>query len=285
LRLLLEKFDDGSPAYNWLTDADVESVMRRFDTDGSGDISFEEFAVLAQDGALMRGALRSYEQAFNAVAKDGSSGLSAHELHLLLQHLGHPLELEALHQVFLEYDIDGSGSIEFGEFLRLFRNKFLDLDEIVEYMRRKSEPFVEGEEGAPSGQGASRSQPAAGQVLQLSSEAELDGLLRAAGPRLVVLQAALTWCRPCKGLQGPYMKLAAQYDNVCWSKFYGNENEHTKHLFKERLQARATPAFFFWQNGEMVHTHTGARAAKLETFVREFLGAAAADIRPLYCEQ
>ncbi len=50
----------------------------------------------------------------------------------------------------------------------------------------------------------------------------------------------------------------------------GNETDHAKHLFKEVLKARATPAFFFYRNGELLHSHAGANKTKLETFVREF---------------
>ena len=49
----------------------------------------------------------------------------------------------------------------------------------------------------------------------------------------------------------------------------GNETDHAKHLFKDVLKARATPAFFFYRNGELLHSHAGANKTKLETFVRE----------------
>lgn len=42
--------------------------------DGSGDISYEEYEVLARDGALMHGALRDYEAAFKAAAGGDGSG-------------------------------------------------------------------------------------------------------------------------------------------------------------------------------------------------------------------
>ena len=39
------------------------------------------------------------------------------------------------------------------------------------------------------------------QVIVISSEGELQALQTSANGRLLVLEAALTWCRPCKGLQ------------------------------------------------------------------------------------
>ena len=215
---------------------------------GSGDISFEEFTTLAHDGALMHGALQNYEEAFHAAAKDGNSGLTAQELGVLLENLGHPIDeqqlQQALHwairacascrdafyvmqrrpmitltfvQAFVQYDINGSGTIEFGEFLRLFRNQFLDLEvplhpllppcvssyvhfetgsslrtqEILRYMQRQPQPSADAAQGVapPGASGRSSALPAAGEVLQLSSTAELDALLQEAGPRLVVLEA------------------------------------------------------------------------------------------------
>ena len=37
----------------------------------------------------------------------------------------------ALVQAFSEYDLDGNGRIEFGEFLRLFRSHFVDIEVII----------------------------------------------------------------------------------------------------------------------------------------------------------
>ena len=42
---------------------------------------------------------------------------------------------------------------------------------------------------------------ASSQVVVISSEGELQTLQTSANGRLLILEAALTWCRPCKGLQ------------------------------------------------------------------------------------
>ncbi len=45
----------------------------------------------------------------------------------------------------------------------------------------------------------------------------------------------------------PYGKLAERYsDNAKFLKFYGNANENTKSLFRDRLKARATPTLCFF---------------------------------------
>ena len=56
------------------------------------------------------------------------SGVSAPELRELLKNLGHSLSVPDLEKSFAEYDLDGSGKIEFGEFLRLFRKNFLAIE-------------------------------------------------------------------------------------------------------------------------------------------------------------
>ncbi|KAK9845585.1 hypothetical protein WJX84_004205 [Apatococcus fuscideae] len=64
-------------------------------------------------------------------------------------------------------------------------------------------------------------------------------------------------------------KLAEAYSNVSFATLYGNESEDLKHVFRDRLGTKVTPTFFFYRNGEIVHTHTGANKTKLETFIRE----------------
>ena len=39
----------------WLTDEDVDDVMRQYDTDDSGDISFDEFKDIAADRVVLEG--------------------------------------------------------------------------------------------------------------------------------------------------------------------------------------------------------------------------------------
>jgi hypothetical protein len=47
-------------------------------------------------------------------------------------------------------------------------------------------------------------QPRLGEVAIIFSEAELDDVLKAHKDDLVVLEASLTWCRPCKGFEPSY---------------------------------------------------------------------------------
>ena len=61
--------------------------------------------------------------------------IGASELAELFQNLGHPLTYERLVEVMRTYDVDHSGEIEFGEFLRMFQTDLLDLQEVLDYIR------------------------------------------------------------------------------------------------------------------------------------------------------
>jgi thiol:disulfide interchange protein len=47
-------------------------------------------------------------------------------------------------------------------------------------------------------------QPKAGEVTFIKGEEEFDLLLAGHPDRLIVLEASLTWCRPCKGFERAY---------------------------------------------------------------------------------
>ena len=46
---------------------------------------------------------------------------------------------------------------------------------------------------------------------------------------------------------------AAEYyaDNVVFLKLYGNSNDSTKHVFKDKLKCRTTPTFFFFRDSKL----------------------------------
>lgn len=47
-------------------------------------------------------------------------------------------------------------------------------------------------------------QPKPGRVTMFFGEEELDFILSEFGQRLVVVEASMTWCRPCKGFERAY---------------------------------------------------------------------------------
>ena len=70
---------------------------------------------------------------------DGAGKIGASELAELFRNLGHAMTYEHLVEVMKNYDVDRSGQIEFGEFLRMFQTELLDLQEVMDYMAGDSD--------------------------------------------------------------------------------------------------------------------------------------------------
>ncbi|KAK9917519.1 hypothetical protein WJX75_005258 [Coccomyxa subellipsoidea] len=266
LRALLESTDSGAQysIARWLDDSDLDRIMQNYDANNDGVIQFEEFSKLAQDNILFTGKIEEYEAAFRLVDTEGKGSVNASQLASLFQNLGHPLPYDKLTKIMSEYDVSNKGQVTFSTMMKMFRNELLDLKEILEYIKMQpSEDATSTTDAAP------KLHP--GEVVEIESEEELDTLLREDSESLTVLLASLTWCRPCKTLAKPLQNLAQAYREVGFVKMYGNASEAAKHLFKDRLKARVTPTFYFFRNGELLHTHTGANKNKLEYYMRQCL--------------
>ena len=125
-----------------------------------------------------------------------------------------------------------NGRIDFPEFLELFRDELLDLRTILEYLemnllkqvgglfplplhlpcwqdrfpRRLPRQHMDRDLcvlQAPPAEAGKLGHILAdlGCVTLFFSQAELDALLERNADRLVVVEASLTWCRPCKGFE------------------------------------------------------------------------------------
>ncbi|CAL5224412.1 g7094 [Coccomyxa viridis] len=267
LRALLESTDSGSQysLTHWLEDDDLDKVMRNYDENGDGVIQFEEFCKLAQDNVLFSGKIEEYEAAFNLVDTDKKGSVGPTQLAQLFTNLGNPLPYDRLSAIMRQYDVSKKGQLTFNDVMKMFRDELLDLNEILNYIKLAPDDSA----AATSVEAPAKTQP--GEILEIESEEELDNILQERKDTLIVLLGSLTWCRPCKTLAKPLQNLAEYYKEAGFLKTYGNVSEAAKYLFKERLKARVTPTFYFFRNGELVHTHTGANKVKLEYYIRECL--------------
>lgn len=277
LRTVLEATSSGAACTltHWLTDEDVDAVLRAYGGPGATSLTRDQFSALLADGVLLDGQLTEYESAFKAADAGGSGTISATELADLLRALGRPLKYDALVELMARFDVDASGKIDFTEFLRMFRKeaKILDLAEILDYITLTPA----GKPGEPAAAGK-HAPPTPGSVAEIETQAELDKALEASRQTgaPVILMASLTWCRPCRALARPLATLASAYPTATFLKLYGNTDDNTKRLFRDVLKVRSTPTFFVYRGGELVHTHTGARKDKLEHAVREAVAATGA---------
>ncbi|KAK9916986.1 hypothetical protein WJX75_009515 [Coccomyxa subellipsoidea] len=250
----------------------LKELFRLADLNGDGVIDKAELKTLLQstDNGLQRVTKHADWLTDEDVSKwlnkydwDSSGDISFDEFQALVN--GGALldgKLEQLAQVEKELQLAKPAKIDFPQFLEMFRADLLDLREILAFLQMESK--------SPQGL-LSRTEAKQGEVTFIRSEEEFDFLIGEHAERLIVLEASVTWCRPCKGFERAYQKFAAQYVNTIFLKFFGNENEYTKHLFETRLNTPNTPTFTFWRQGGLVHQHSGANKVKMEDALQKYL--------------
>lgn len=282
LRNLLQSVDSGRTSLllteHWLSEDELDSIMEAYDADKSGTINFEEFTRMVTDGLLLDGLLTEYEDAFHAVDRTGNGTIGAMELSELFKNLGREMTCDKLSGIMEKYDKDGSGQIEFHEFLPMFRDQLLDLKEVQNYLSNdpslldspKSQDVLHIEEGG---------------VSLIFSEKEMEEAMQQKD-KLVLVYVALTWCRPCKGINVPLSRMAQHYkDSYVFIKLFGNSNVQTKRLFNDILKVSSTPCFMIFKGKELLHTQLGPNREKLEDALRNFVPEGRMPIGRLYFPQ
>ena len=104
------------------TEAELADMVYAVDTDSNGTISFAEFV------RLLVGRARDYQnadaeiqEAFKVFDKDGDGFVTARELQLIFEKVGHRVdEYEAL-EILKEVDVEQRGKIGFEDFLKAVR--------------------------------------------------------------------------------------------------------------------------------------------------------------------
>lgn len=118
-----------------LTATQLDEAMAEMDTDGGGDVGFDEFVdwwintASQQQGVFANGAPKlgqtilrkdmtsgELRTVFLEIDTDGSGTLERDEVALLAQRLGHVLTDKQLTRAMSEMDSDGDGSVDFDEF-------------------------------------------------------------------------------------------------------------------------------------------------------------------------
>ena len=93
---------------------ELDEIMRQIDSDGSGEVDFDEFlAMMAKNAPDEEAEVLAAFQVFDA---DGSGSISASELRHVMANLGEKLSDEELEEMILEADTDGDGEISIEEF-------------------------------------------------------------------------------------------------------------------------------------------------------------------------
>ncbi|XP_064617475.1 centrin-3-like [Liolophura sinensis] len=99
--------------------ADVLKVLKDYDRDGIGKISFEDFNEVVTDMMLERDPQQEILKAFNLFDDDGSGKISLRNLRRVARELGENMSDEELRAMIDEFDKDGDGEINAEEFMAI----------------------------------------------------------------------------------------------------------------------------------------------------------------------
>lgn len=103
-------------------DKDLKDLIAEIDQDGSGELEFDEFVALAarflveEDSEAMQEELR---EAFRLYDKEGNGYINVSDLREILRALDDALTEDELDEMIAEIDTDGSGTVDFDEFMEM----------------------------------------------------------------------------------------------------------------------------------------------------------------------
>jgi len=102
---------------------DLKQLIKEFDADGSGEIEFEEFAELVARFVLQEedtsGLEEELREAFRLYDKQGNGYILVSDFREILRALDDKITEDELDEMIAEIDTDGSGTVDFDEFMEV----------------------------------------------------------------------------------------------------------------------------------------------------------------------
>eukprot|EP00243_Klebsormidium_subtile_P002867 TRINITY_DN15815_c0_g1_i1.p1 TRINITY_DN15815_c0_g1~~TRINITY_DN15815_c0_g1_i1.p1 ORF type:complete len:210 (+),score=21.75 TRINITY_DN15815_c0_g1_i1:86-715(+) len=112
-----------------------------------------------------------------------------------------------------------------------------------------------------------------GNVKEFFDEESFRKHLADAGDKLVVVDISTKTCGPCKMIYPRVVEMSEEYTDAVFLKIQGDHDAGTRALMRD-WKVRSVPLFRFYRNGELVHSHTGAKIEKLkEEFQKHYASA------------
>ncbi|KAK5644320.1 hypothetical protein RI129_005620 [Pyrocoelia pectoralis] len=105
-----------------ITEKMLEDIINEVDEDGSGELEFEEFCTLAarfmveEDAEALQAELK---EAFRLYDKEGNGYISTDVLKEIIKELDDKITPDELEGMIKEIDSDGSGTVDFDEFMEV----------------------------------------------------------------------------------------------------------------------------------------------------------------------
>nr|UKO95431.1 troponin c [Demodex canis] len=103
-------------------ESDLQQLIIEIDADGSGQLEFDEFLTLTarflveEDAEAMQEELR---EAFRLYDKEGNGYIKTSDLREILRALDDKLTADELDEMIAGIDTDGSGTVDFDEFMEM----------------------------------------------------------------------------------------------------------------------------------------------------------------------
>lgn len=98
---------------------DVLKILKDYDREGNGKITFEDFNEVVTDRMLERDPKEEIMKAFKLFDDDDSGRISLRNLRRVARELGENISDEELRSMIDEFDTDGDGEINQEEFLSI----------------------------------------------------------------------------------------------------------------------------------------------------------------------
>lgn len=102
------------------TDAELSQLMKQMDSDGSGEIDFQEFKNVMAGSFFKKYSKTELQAAFKKFDRDGNGFISGQELDYILTRMGRHLTRADIEAMVKSLDSSGDGRISFDEFSKLF---------------------------------------------------------------------------------------------------------------------------------------------------------------------
>uniref|UniRef100_A0A7S0ZCW8 EF-hand domain-containing protein n=1 Tax=Timspurckia oligopyrenoides TaxID=708627 RepID=A0A7S0ZCW8_9RHOD len=101
-------------------ESEVEEIIKEFDTDGKGALTFSELLTLIIRRYDDDRFKVSVEDTFRIFDRDGSGGVSKKELHDVFKNIGADITWEETEVMLEEADTNKDGEVDFEEFLQIY---------------------------------------------------------------------------------------------------------------------------------------------------------------------
>jgi thioredoxin len=102
-----------------------------------------------------------------------------------------------------------------------------------------------------------------GKICQVTSLAEFDKALSAAGTKLVIVDFFADWCGPCVQIAPIFAELATKHTNCAFVKVNVDENQETS----AKYQVSAMPTFVYFKNGKEIERVQGGDVDRLKALI------------------